>query len=342
MRFNPATSGYTLEQIRRFYDAVIQRSLEVTGIKSAALTSALPMTFDMETVAVVPRGYEFPQGQRNVEVLSYVVDEHYFETLGVPILAGRGFTSTDREESPRVAVVNEAFAKEYLRQNAIGKQLRLGPAQTEVEVVGVTMTGKTFSLVEPPVQVVYLPFRQNPHGRMTLVAETIGDPTALIGPLLDRVRSVDPTIPIFRVRTMEDLFERSTVNTIRTVGKIYNSAAVLGLVLALVGLYAIVSYQVTRRTREIGIRMALGAEQLDVMALFVRHAIVVSLIGVSSGLVLSSFANRIGERDLGSSPLHPLLLVLVSVLMFMTTIAASLIPARRAARIDPQQALRQE
>src|SRR5262249_18364513 len=182
-----------------------------TGIKSAALTSALPMTFDVEQAAVVPQGYEFPQGQRNVEVLSYVVDDHYFETLGVPILAGRGFISTDREGSPRGGVVNEAFAREYLGPNPIGKRLRLGARETAVEVVGVTMTGKTFSLVEPPVQVVYLPFRQNPRGRMTLIAETTGDPTALISPLLDRVRSVDPIIPVFRVRTMEDLFERSTV-----------------------------------------------------------------------------------------------------------------------------------
>src|SRR5207248_9775184 len=127
---------------------LVQRSIEITGIDSAALTSGLPMTYDFETQAVIPDGYEFPQGSQNVEVLSYIVDDRYFETLGVPILAGRGFKSTDRADSPRVAVVNEAFAKQYLGANPIGKRLRLhdssGPV---VDIVGVAMTGKAFSLV---------------------------------------------------------------------------------------------------------------------------------------------------------------------------------------------------
>jgi ABC-type antimicrobial peptide transport system permease subunit len=271
------------------------------------------------------------------------VDHHYFGTLAVPILAGRGFRATDRADSPRVALVNEAFAKQYLGPNPIGKSLRLhdrnGPS---LEVVGVTMTGKTFSLVEPAVQLVYLPLSQNPRSRMTLVAETAGDPAALAGPLEDVVRSIDPNIAMFRVRTMEDLFERSSVNTIRIVGKIYDSAAVLGLILALVGLYAVVSYQVTRRTREIGIRMALGAEQLEVVLIFLKQATVMSLIGISMGLALSVLANRVGASSLGAPAPYPLLLAGVALSMFVTTLAASLIPAGRAARTDPQQALRQD
>jgi predicted permease len=343
MRFNPATNGYNDEQTQRFYETVVRRAVEVNGVKSAALTASLPMTFDFETQSVVPEAYQFPPGQESVEILAYTVDHHYFETLGVPILAGRGFHATDRAESPRVAVVNEAFAKEYLGPNPIGKKLRLhdrnGPS---LEIVGVTMTGKTFSLVEPPVQLVYLPLTQNPRSRMTLVAETVGDPTAMARPLQDMVRSIDPNIVIFRVRTLEDLFERSSVNTIRIVGRIYDSAAVLGLILALVGLYAVVSYQVTRRTREIGIRMALGAEQLQVVRIFLKQGIVMSSIGISMGLVLSVFASRAVASNLGAPAPYPLLLAAVALSMFLTTLAASLIPAARAARTDPQQALRQD
>jgi ABC-type antimicrobial peptide transport system permease subunit len=141
---------------------------------------------------------------------------------------------------------------------------------------------------------------------------------------------------------MEDIFERSSVNIIRTVGRIYDYAAALGLLLALVGLYAVVSYQVGRRTREIGIRMALGAERLQVAKIFLGESMTMSLSGISIGIVLSVFANRISESALGASTLHPMLLGAVSIAFLLTTIAASMIPARRAAQIDPQKALRQD
>jgi predicted permease len=343
MRFNPKASGYTDDQSQRFYETLVQRAGEVTGVRSAALTEAAPMTFDFDIQSVVPEGYQFPQGQQSVEVMLNVVDHHYFETMGVAIVAGRSFRAADREDSPRVAIVNEAFAKEYLGPNPIGKRLRLNDRNgTSVEVVGLTITSKAFSLIEPPVQAVYLPLSQFPRSRMTLVAETSGDPSALAGPLQEVVRSIDPNIAVFRVRTMEDLFDRSTVNTIRIIGRMYDSAAVLGLALALVGLYAVVSYQVTRRTREIGIRMALGAEQPDVVRIFLRQAAVMSITGISLGLVLSNLANRIGAESLGASALHPAVLAAVAVSMLVTTMAAALIPAGRAARIDPQKALREE
>jgi putative ABC transport system permease protein len=203
------------------------------------------------------------------------------------------------------------------------------------------MTGKAFALIEPPVQVIYLPLSQNPHNRMTLIAETAGDPAALAGPLKEMVRSVDPNLTVFRVRTMDDLFERSSVNMIRMVGRIYDLAATLGLLLALIGLYAVVSYQVTRRTREVGIRMALGAERQNVIGIFLGQAIAMSLSGVLIGLVLSLFADRFSESTLGSTALRPALLAGVSLALLFTAIVASAIPAVRAARIDPQQALRQ-
>src|SRR5215475_2017831 len=343
MRFNPKTSGYSDDQAQRFYETLVRRAGEVPGIRSAALTGAPPMTFDFETQAVVPEGYEFPSGRQSVEIMANVVDHHYFETLRVPILAGRGFRATDQEDSPRVAIVNEAFARNYLGANPIGKRLRLNDKNgTSVKVVGLTVTGKTFSLIEPPVQAIYLPLSQNPRSRMTLVAETAGDPAAVASPLQEVVRSMDPNLVVFRIRTMDDLFDRSTVNTIRIVGRMYDSAAVLGLVLALVGLYAIVSYQVTRRTREIGIRMALGAERPEVVKIFLRQAAVMSVLGIAIGLVLSVFANRVVAQSLGAGALHPALMAAVAVCMLLTAIAAAFLPARRAARIDPQQALREE
>jgi predicted permease len=343
LRFLPSLAGYSALKARQFYETLARKATEITGVKSAALTSGLPLTSDREYQHVIPEGYQFPSAGESAEVLTYVVDDNYFDTFGVPLLAGRGFRATDREEAPPVAVVNEAFAKQYLGPSPVGKKLRLrdrkGPP---LEVVGVTMTGKTLVLLEPPVQVVYLPVSQNPSYTMTLIAETTGDPAALAGPLEKLARSLDPNISITRVRTMDDLFERSAVANIRTVYQIYDCAALLGLLLAVVGLYAVVSYQVGWRTREIGIRMALGADRLGVIKIFVRQAAIMGVAGIAAGGALSLYINRVSTSPFGFANLDPLLLAAVSLALLLTAIAASLIPARRAARIDPQQALRQE
>jgi ABC-type antimicrobial peptide transport system permease subunit len=301
------------------------------------------MTIDRENQQVVPEGYQFPPGRESAEVLTYVVDHHYFDTFGVRLLAGRSFRATDRIDSAPVVIVNEAFAKQYLGPNPIGKRIRLvGRTGTFAEVVGVTVTGKSFLLIEPAVQVIYLPLGQNPRSTMTLIAETAGDPAAQASPLQAMARSVDPKIPILRVRTMEDLFERSSVNMIRTVERIYDSGAAMGLLLALVGLSAVVSYQVARRTREIGIRMALGAERVQVTTIFLKQAAAMSVTGVSIGLAVGIYANSLSESAVGYGRLDPLLLLAVSLALLLTAVAASFIPARRAAQIDPQQALRQD
>jgi putative ABC transport system permease protein len=343
MRFDPSAANYTPPQTQQFYETLVERSLQVNGVKSAALTSAPPMTFDFGAARLVPEGYDFPPGRENVELFSYTVDHHYFETFAVRIIAGRGFRATDRADSPRVAVVNEVFAREYLGENPVGKRVRVGGREgAAIEIVGVTVTGKTMSLIEPPVHVVYFPLAQNPLTRMTLIAETYGDPAAMAGPLQEMVRSIDPNMPVFRVRTMENLFEGSTVKTLRMVGTIYRSASILGLVLALVGLYAVVSYQVTQRTREIGIRMALGAERRQVIQMFLQRSGAMSLAGVAIGLAVSMAAHAADDSQIMPSPYDPTLLVLVSMGMLLTTLVAAAIPARRASRIDPQKALRQD
>jgi ABC-type antimicrobial peptide transport system permease subunit len=177
---------------------------------------------------------------------------------------------------------------------------------------------------------------------MTLIAATNGDPSALAGPLQAAVQSIDPNMPVFRVRTMEDIFEHSSVGLLRAVSQIYDLAAGMGLLMALVGLYAVVSYQVARRTREIGIRMALGAKRAQVVRIFLNHALGMSLAGISIGLIVSVFANQLSQSALGIGTLDPWLSASVSAALLLTSLAAAMIPARRAARIDPQQALRQD
>jgi ABC-type antimicrobial peptide transport system permease subunit len=156
------------------------------------------------------------------------------------------------------------------------------------------------------------------------------------------VRSIDPNLPIFRVRTLDDLFYQRTVKSLRVANGVFASAGFVGLGLALVGLYAVVSYQVQRRTREIGIRMALGAQQQQIMKMILKHAGMVGAIGASIGLVFSIVSSRAIAQGLGISPFNPVVFGLLAIGLVVTTLLAATIPARRASKIDPQQALRQD
>src|SRR5204863_5490472 len=167
MRLDPNLTGYSAEQTRQFYTTLIDRVAVVSGVKSAALSFSTPMTWDLRLQTVVPEGYEFPKGKESVDIMANVVDHHYFDTVAMPILKGRGFRETDGTDSPRVVVVNQAFAQEYLGENPIGKRLRLGRNGPWTEVIGIAPNSKYVSPLEPAFKYVYLPLRQNPSTLMT-------------------------------------------------------------------------------------------------------------------------------------------------------------------------------
>jgi predicted permease len=343
MSFDPSLIHYTPEQTVQFYKTLMDRARTVPGVKSAALSSSIPMgSWRGETV--IPEGYQFPRGQEGGQVWAGTVDDHYLQTLGIPLLAGRGFQPTDRADSPRVAVVNELFAKHYLGKNPIGKRIRLEqPGAPWMEVVGVTPTTKYAQMFEPPLDYLYLPFSQNPRGQMSLIAETYGDPTAVAAPLREMVRSIDANVPIYGVRSMADIVDQRAVRLMHVLNGIVASIGLLGLGLALVGLYAVVAYQVARRTREIGIRMALGADRLQVMAAILKQAASMGLTGVGIGLVLSFAGSRMLSASVMATPgFDPLLFTLVPAGLLLTTVWAAAIPARRASRVDPMIALRED
>jgi macrolide transport system ATP-binding/permease protein len=343
MSFDPTLVRYTPERTEQFYKTLMQRVRQVPGVKSAALASSIPLN-NWRVDAVIPEGYQFPQGQNSVRVWASTVDEHYFQTMGVALLRGRAFQPADRADSSRVAIVNELFAKHYLGKNPIGKRVRLNQADGPwVEIVGVTPTGKYAQLFEPPLDYLYLPFSQNPRGQMALIAEAYGDPTSLAAPLREMVRSIDANLPVYGVRTMADIVDQRAVRLMHFLNGIVASIGLLGLGLALVGLYAVVAYQVARRTREIGIRMALGADRPQVMRLILRQAATMGLTGVAIGLVLSLAAGRALTASLMATPaLDPVLVTLVPLGLLATTLVAAAIPARRASRVDPMVALRQD
>jgi predicted permease len=342
MRLDPSVAGYTPAQTAQFYRILLDRSREIPGLTSAALTSFLPLTVDIRQKDVIPEGYQFPTDQRSVSVLSSSVDDHYFDTFGVRILAGRRFANTDTANSPKVVIVNNALAQKYFGGNAVGRRLRLnGPDGPWAEVVGVALTGQYLSVAEPPTDFLFLPHTQEPLPRMTVLALSSGDPATLAEPMRQLVRSIDANMPVLSVRTMDNHFEQSASSNFLLTNAIFGSASFIGLVLALVGLYAVVSYQVARRTREIGIRMAIGAAKGQIMRMVLREAAVMSLVGVGIGIVLSLAAGR-GLTMGHPTPFSLMLNVLVPLALLLTTLLAVAIPARRAARVDPLISLRQD
>ena len=345
MRFDTDLGGYTSKQSEQFYSLLTERTRNLPGVKSTALTSSIPLTSMLQLKTVIPEGYSFPAGQKSVDLFSSTVDEHYFETQGILLTRGRGFLVTDSADSPRVAVVNEAFATKYLGTDPIGKRIRLeGENGPWTEIVGITATGKYVSVAEQPTGFLYLPLRQTPEPRLTMLVESYGDPVLLTGTIRDVVHSIDSNVPILSTLTMEDLFQRSFVQVLHLVLFILAATSLTGLVLSLVGLYAVVSYQTDRRTREIGIRMALGAERQQVMRIVLKHAAAVGVTGIVVGLSLS-FALR--EALSGAGGMAPrsgpvALMFLIPTALMLTVLAAAAIPARRASHVDPMVALREE
>jgi predicted permease len=342
MRFDPSLGGYTPAQTEQFYKTLVDRASAIPGVKSAALTGSLPSSNNQLHAPIVPEGYQFPRGTESLDRTEEIVDRAYFQTLGIPLLEGRGFLPADRADSPYVAVVSEVFARKYFGGHALGRRLRLnGKTSPWLEVVGVAANTKYSFITLPPDEMVYVPLSQHPQPQMKLVAESFGDAVALAAPLKALVTSIDPSLPIFAVGTMEDYFEQRTVRTLNLFDRTVGILGLVGMGLALVGLYAIVSYQVTRKTREIGIRMAIGAAQRQVVAAVLRQAALMGLAGVGIGLALSP-AGRALTTALGSPGFNPLLFSAVPVGLLLITLLAAAIPARRAARVDPMTALRQD
>jgi predicted permease len=348
MSFDPSLVHYSDAQTQQFYKQLVERSRAVAGVAAVALTSSVPMSPQADAAAIMPEGYQFPPGKENSIIFTSRVDENFFETLGVSLVRGRGFRETDSADSPRVAVVNEQLAQHYWPgQEALGKRLRVQDANNEsspwVEIVGVAKTGKYLWIAEPPTEFLYLPYRQNRKSRMILVSESAGESASIAGPLREIVRGLDANQPIFDIRTMEEFYNMRVVSTGNTIMEIVTGMGLMGLILAMVGLYGLGAYAVSRRTREIGIRMAIGASRPAVLQMALHQGLMPALYGLAAGLVASVFAERLlkvvfpahTQTDIAAY------LLVVPSLMAIAMLAAS-IPARSASRVDPMKALRYE
>jgi predicted permease len=345
--FDTSLVRYTDAQSQQFFQAVAERARAVPGVTAVTMTTSIPMLNDtIGGVQIAPEGFQFPPGKENIETLTSRVDEYYFDAMAIPVVAGRNFTRRDNETTPRVAIVNEHLAQHYWpSQDPIGKRFRLKSAQDAwVEIVGVAKTSKYIFVAEPPTDFLYLPYRQNPTQAITLVAQSTGNAAALAAPLRDVVRALDVNIPLFNVRTMDQVYQMRAISIFNVLVTMVGAMGVMGLGLSIVGLYGLVAYAATRRTREIGIRMAIGATAPTVLRMVLRQGFALALVGLVVGL-----AGSVGAGDLlsaafpsGDDQRDFMALAIVAPIVLAVTLLAAYIPARRASRVNPMDALRYE
>jgi len=274
-----------------------------------------------------------------------VASNSYFKTLGIPLLNGRVFDQRDRAESEPVVIVSRRLAERfYPGGSALGRRFRTGgperPDNKWMRIIGVVGDVKYEGLAAPPEPAYYLPFRQNSWTSQFVAVRTAGDPATVADSVRQAVWTLDRDLPLARLRTMDELMAQASGDSrFRTF--VLAGFGILGLVLALVGVYGVMAYTVSQRLRELGIRAALGARQSDLLSLVLKDAGVLTAAGVAIGLAGAFFTTRVTETLLfGVSPKDPATFVIVAALLIVAALIASWLPARRAAHVDPMTALR--
>jgi predicted permease len=341
-RVDPATTGYKGAQFASLLREVEERVKSLPGVQGASF-SFVVFNQGQWTSRVFSGGPEQPEGQRSVR--QNIVGPDYFTTMGIPLIAGRGFGVQDTDASQKVAVISESMAQRfYPNDSPLGRHFgTYGREASEFEIIGVVKDAKYGTVTEQLRPMAYYPHAQRPQSLGNLVVRFSGAPAAAIVPQVRQaVVEVNRNLPIDEVVSLSDHIGRSLTRP-KLVARLASFFALLALLLACVGLYGVLSYSVARRTNEIGIRLALGAQGRDVLWLILRETALLVVIGLVIGLFAASYSTQIADRLLfGLEPNDPLTLTAASILLIGVATLASYLPARRAARVDPMAALRDE
>ncbi len=342
MVVGPGQGGYDEARARQFYDAVLERVGGLPGVRSASWASNLPLFGGFQR-SVYPEGLEDQEEEEGVLVFSNIVALEFFATFDVARLRGRDFSRADREETIPVAIINEAMAQQFWPgEPAIGKRFRLYGNEFFHEVVGIVETTKIATLGEDPRACIYLPLEQNYSETMTLYLRTNGDPAVVMAVAQREIRSMDALVPIIRPMTVGEVIDQSLIGP-RLGAALLGVMGAMALVLASVGLYGVLAYSVSQRHQEIGLRMALGARQPDVLWLILRNAMTVVGIGAAIGLAAALAVSRaVTDLLYGISATDPATYLGVALMLAAVACLASSVPALRASRVDPLVALRHQ
>ncbi|HEV7551091.1 MAG TPA: ABC transporter permease [Candidatus Angelobacter sp.] len=326
-----------------FFDDLSRRVSALPGVRSAAVSAALPL-IPKRITPVLPEGQPEVALAERPFIIIEAISPAWFKTMHVPLQAGREFTDADNAQSPKVVIVNQALARRYWpNENPVGKHIVVG-RQTASEIIGVAVDVKNRGLALDAAPQLYLPFPQLPWGNMNLLVRTAANPNAMVSAVRAQVAAIDSDQPVTNIQTVDEIMDgsRAQPRFILLLLGIFSGAA---LVLAIIGIYGVLAYSVAQRQQEMGIRMALGAEQSDILRMIVRYGLTLTMTGVAIGLVaslaltsvmasmLSGLLYKISARDLTTFTLAPVAFLIISLL-------ASYLPARRATQVDPNEALR--
>jgi len=329
-----------------FFNQLLERIRAVPGVKSAGTNSGLPLAGNNWGRSVTVEGFPVLSVNEAPVINHCVVSPHYFASIGIPLLKGRDFDESDSKDSTKVTIVDASLAQEYWPdQDPLGKRIRFGPPEDNEPwhtIVGVVGNVKHNRLDSTTRKSVYLAYPQVPIGGTGFAIKVEGRPEAFMSSVRSQVREVDSDLPVTRMIPMTDVISRSVWQP-RLYTVLFGAFAAVALILAIVGIYGVMSYAVTQRTREIGLRMALGAQKSDVLKLVVGHGVIVTAAGLGVGLLAAFGLTRLMSTLLFSvTTTDPITFVAVSLLLALVALGACLVPARRAAKVDPMIALRYE
>jgi putative ABC transport system permease protein len=361
-RINPPVNQTDERQIL-FYHALLEKMRALPGVRAASLASqnSIPLHDGGWDMRFLIEGRPEPPPPLQPSLQVHLIAPDYFQAMGIPLLQGRDFTEQDNRERLRSTsagndwgaglnsiIIDEEFAKRYWpNQNPLGQRVRLPwgerAKQPVMTIVGVVGRIKENRLSEQGGMVqAYFPIFQQPLGNLAVVVKTTTEPGALLAAMRQQVSQLDPTLPIFGLTTMKEMRERNVAPDRLNLG-LLEAFAVLALVLAIIGLYGLLSFTVTQRQREIGVRMALGAQRFDVLSFVVRQGMRLVLTGALIGLLGSLALTRVLTSVLFEvEPTDPLTLVTVTLSLCVVALLACYVPARRATKVDPMEALRYE
>jgi predicted permease len=345
---NLGAQGYDRPHGEQFYREALERVRRAPGVQSAALSTNLPLTFFTAPMrSVFPEGTDIAPDTRGTLVLTNAVDPRYFETMDMRILSGRGFSAADREGSKRVVIANEAMARMlWPGQDPVGRRFRFFGDDFDHEIVGVTQDIKQITLGETPQACVYLPMEQSYSTYMTFLVRGAGDPAPALAAARREVRALDPNLPLTQAWTLHEVMSQSLWAP-RMAATLLACFGLLGLLLAAMGTYSVMTYLVHQRSHDIGIHMALGARRKDVAGIVLRRAAALIVAGIVAGLLGAALATRLVSEAIAGmlydvSATQPGPFLLTALLLAAVALVASLVPARRAMRVPPMIALRDQ
>lgn len=344
LSFDLGALNYDESRMREFQRRSIEAVQTLPAVSSVTLAANVPL-FGGTAIArsVFPEGEEGTSTRTGILTATDNIAPDYFQTLGIPIIRGRQFDSTDREDSPKVAIINQAAAHRFWPdQDPIGKRFKFFGLDYFVQVVGVARDSKYETLGEEPTPYMYLPLIQTPSPGLTLFFRSGTDPRVLLASVRERVQALDRNLPLTNVWPIGEVITQALWGAKFAAGLLSIFAA-LAMVLAAIGVYGVVAYSVGTRVREIGIRMALGARRQDILAMIVRQNSVSLVIGLAVGLIAALALSRtITALLYGASSASAIPFVLLPVMLALVGLIATYIPAKRATTINPIIALRQE